>query len=618
MKSRNLIKKDLSLTVIRATTRKYWKLWAFAILIGIIVGIEALIFYAFLDLVRSFSYGVLGIDIGRPAGEPNFFNLDLLLPRISSPLNVVLIVVLPTIGGLLSGLITYCLPPDERSGESSVYIRAFHHKYGVLSDHLPIIRLCASAFFVGMGCSAGREGPIVQIGAASASLLSRKGNLTPRERELLFVAGAAAGIGGIFRAPLGGALFGIEVLYRHDYEGVAFPLAVVSSIISWLIFSLCTGWTPMFSAPRIRLGLKEVPLYIILGICCGLLARFYVKIFNYIKSLFDKLPVKDYVKPAIGGFVVGILAIICMIIVGKPYIFGTGYGPLQLVMSGELFQYLPAKDLMIILFMLLLIVFLKIIATAASLGSKGSGGVFAPSIAIGGFFGAAAGMLFKVFFPDYIINDIGIFVILGMASFFGAAANVPLAAITMTAEITWDFSILVPAIITVGVSYLVALESTVYSEQVENMLSSPVHIADEIFYVLRNLRVKDILSPDSQVFIMEDTPAEEAMNLMMKLQRTVLPVADKDGKYLGIVDIYDLTSLLSRGKQKPVREVIREIMIYAYPEEPLILTLSKATKNRLQAIPVVDPITKKIIGEVTYHDMIKALYAKLEEIGVLR
>jgi len=590
-------------------------------MVAVISSLEAIIFYLFLNTITELSYDLLDFEIEALEEEPDliFFEIDDNFYQTLSSWNFLLVLIFPTIGGILSGLITYVLPPMERSGESSVYIRAFHRNHCILSNHLSMIRLFASSFFIGMGCSAGREGPAVQIGAATSVFLSRKFRLSARERELLFIAGAAAGIGGIFRAPFGGALFGVEVLYKHDYEGEALPYAIIASIISFSLFSLITGWTPMFKAPSVYLSLKELPLYFVLGICCGLLARAYVAILNKSRDVFLKLKIKDYLKTAIGGLITGIIGFLCVIIIGAPYILGPGYEVIQLALNGDLFHHLSeiaSSSLFIMLLMIGVIISFKMLATAASLGSMGSGGAFAPSITVGGLIGAMLGLIYKIFFPQYMVNEIGVFVIIGMASFFAAAANVPLAAIVMTAEITWDFNILIPAVIAVGVSYLIAAEQSIYQEQVSNKLSSPVHLIDDLFYAFRNLRVKDILSPDSKLYLKEDTSIERAINIMMKSQRMQLPVVDDKERCIGIVGIFNLISLVSADKKRPVKESIKKIAICVTPEEPLLFAIAKALRGHIMVLPVVDPHTNKIIGEITYHDMIKAFYAKLSELGI--
>ena len=592
----------------------YWyspKLVTLVIVVGILAGIGSILFYILLEFFNEFFSTLLGIDIGKPAGEPELFNFKEFLSFVPYPINLLLVLLAPAFGGFISGILTYFLAPEAKGEGVDAVIKAFHRKFGVISGRVPIIKSVSSAIFIGSGGSVGREGPIAQIAAGVASLLADKTRISPRERELLVVVGMSAGIGGLFRAPAGGALFGIEVLYKRDYESDALPYAIIASFLAFSIFCVFAGWRPMFAAPQYTISFREIPFYVILGIVCGLFARLYIVIYEHCEKFFSKLNMKDYIKPVIGGLIVGVLAILTSILVGEPYIFGSGYGPLQLILNKELFLKTSIA-------IILLIAILKMVATSVSIGSGGSGGAFAPSVTIGGFIGGVVGAILKTFFPQYIVNDIGIFAIVGMASFFAAAANVPLTAIIMTAEITWDFSILAPAIIAVGISYLIAFEPSIYREQVPDRPSSPVHMADHLFLVFRNLRVKDILSPDTMVVIKADTPAEEAMNIMIRNQRMYLPVVDENGKCIGIVDIFDLTSLMARNKRKLVKEVVRKAAICVYPDEPLLLALAKAKKANINVLPVIDPKTKKTIGEVSYHDMIKAFYAKLGELGLLK
>ena len=250
--------------------------------------------------------------------------------------------VLPTIGGLLSGLITYCLPPDERSGESSVYIRAFHHKYGVLSDHLPIIRLCASAFFVGMGCSAGREGPIVQIGSALGSTVGQLFKMSGERVKILVGCGAAAGISATFNAPIAGVFFALEIILG-DFTINAFSPVILSSVIATVISRAFLGNYPAFIVPAYDLvSVWEMPLYIGLGLVAGMFSVLFIKVLYKSEDIFEALRINNLLKPALGGLMLGIIGIF------YPQLFGVGYATISLALHGEM-----------VIWVLLLLVFLK-------------------------------------------------------------------------------------------------------------------------------------------------------------------------------------------------------------------------------------------------------------------
>jgi len=434
---------------------EYIRKWTLlAILIGMVSGVAAIIFYEAIKICNKiFLEYIAGYVPPTPAGEGNLMPL---FPR-----NPILIPLATTLGGLLSGIIVYSLAPEAEGNGTDAAIDAYHNKEGEIRPRVPIVKLIASAITIGSGGSAGRGGPVAQIGAGFGSFLAKLLHLEPHDRRIALAAGMGAGVGSIFKAPFGGGLLAAEILYTNDFEvEVLFP-AFIASVISYIIFGYIEGWEPIFSCANVTTScdLISVLLYAALGITCGLVGIVYVKSFYGIKDLFEHLSVPKFIKPAIGGFFVGIIGIFF------PQVLEMGYGWLQILMNEDL-RFIPVS-------ILLILVGLKILATSLSIGSGGSGGVFAPSLVIGGFLGAAMWFIFKAIFSTQI--SLASFVIVGMMAFFGGVGKVPIAAMLMVSEMTGTYSLLVPSMVATSIAYVITGKNTLYRSQPRSKADSPAH-----------------------------------------------------------------------------------------------------------------------------------------------
>ena len=310
-------------------------------------------------------------------------------PGLLGDLHTWYLVAIPTIGGLIAGLITYRYAPEAVGEGTDAVIDSYHQQQGQIRGRIPIVKTIASAITIGTGGSAGREGPITQIGAGFGSYLAGKLKLDDNGRRMMLLCGAAGGIGSIFRAPLGGALFAISVLYKRDSEFESLVPAFISSIIAYSVFCSVFGWGSLFTTPDYTFTHPaELVFDATLGILCGLVGILHIKIFHGIRDLFKKWGIKNHFKPMIGGLLLGLLVLFVHQSCGCGYIiFGGGYESIQSAIDGEL-----AVEVLILL------VLAKILATSFTLGSGGSGGVFAPSLAVGATLGGAFGIVAHVLF----------------------------------------------------------------------------------------------------------------------------------------------------------------------------------------------------------------------------
>lgn len=507
--------------------------WIFyCILVGVLAGLAALLFSLSLDAVEEITLNQLaGIDLPEPGGEHNLIKVKMpvLFQGTISIQSYWLIVILPAIGALVSGLLVYHFAPEaEGSGTDSV-IRAFHKNKGRIKPAVPIVKLLASSFTIGTGGSAGREGPIAQIGAGIGSYLSDTFKLSERERKILLMAGMGAGIGAIFKAPIGGALFAIEVMYRKDMESEGVVATIISSIIGYSVYASFDGWDSIFTFQSLSFtNPYELPLYIILALIVMVAGIIYAKIFSKVREQFQKLEIPRYVKPALGGLLVGGVAFFF------PAILGSGYGHLQAALNGNL----------TISFMLLLVV-LKMIATAFTVQSGGSGGVFAPSLVIGGLLGGVVGLGVNTLFPGTLANPAA-FVLVGMGSFFAGAANVPVSSTILITEMSKSYGLIVPLIFASVIAYLGAQNWSIYQEQIEDRQASTAYRGAFLQDVLKSVRVRSAYQRVKNLQVVNiRNNTHQILQIFGRSETLVLPVENDEKKIVGMVSLYDVRSLLS-------------------------------------------------------------------------
>ena len=276
----------------------------YSVSIGFASGLMACLIFFLLEWTTFFCMELLaGCSGTKPAGEH-------LVPLVSqTPFRPWVLFLLPALGGILSGVIVYTWAPEAEGHGTDAFIDAFHNKNGYIRTRVPYVKGLASVITIATGGSAGREGPIAQVGAGIGSWVGRVFHLDARERRLMLLAGCAAGLGAIFRAPLGGALTSIEVLYREDFEAEGIILSIISSVVGYAIFSTIFGYEPVFQTDPVRFSnALELFFYAALALVCVPFGYAYVKIFYGLRDFFfRKLPLRRIVVPAIGGLLTGLV-----------------------------------------------------------------------------------------------------------------------------------------------------------------------------------------------------------------------------------------------------------------------------------------------------------------------
>lgn len=578
-------------------TKKKASITFYIILVGIIAGLGSVAFQYLCQIgVHFFLDFLAGYRPPATAGETELFN------PTSTPFNRWLLLFLPAIGGLVSGWIAYTFAPEAGGHGTDAAIEAYHNKGGFIRGRIPIVKSITSAITITTGGSGGREGPIAQIGAGFGSFLATKLGLGVRERRILMAAGMGAGIGSIFRAPLAGALFVSEVLYRDpEFESDVIIPTGIASIIAYCIFCMFFGWGSLFDTEDFIFNNPlELGPYAILSLVLVAGGILYIKCFYGVHHVFSKIKIPNYFKPAIGGLLTGIIGFFL------PQTLSFGYGYSQ----QTLYNQLPAL-------LLFGIAFGKILTTSFSIGSGGSGGVFGPSIVIGGAFGGAVGRIFHILMPG-IVTHPGAFVVVGMAGFFTIVSKTPISTIIFVSEMTNSYHLLLPSFLVCLLGYVLSRKYTIFIKQVKSRIDSNAHRGEFFVDVLEKLKVSDLLSSlRSYDAVPENMAFSDFKHLFSDSSQHYFPVVDSLGKLKGIFSVNDVRGVLFNQEIDNVvmmKDIGTTDIIFVTPSDDLNEALKKFTIRNIQSIPVVmDDDHSKLIGMLDRREVIRVYNKKIEE-----
>ncbi len=452
-----------------------------------------------------------------------------------------LLLVFPAFGALLAGIISTRLAPETLGGGSDAIIEAFHQHRGIVRKRVAFVKAVVSILTLGMGGSGGREGPTMQMGGAIGSFVGQALRVTDRERRILLVAGTAAGMAAVFRTPLGAALLAVEVLHRDDFETDALVPAVLASVVSYSTFIAFFGERTLFAHARTYpFTPVHLPLYALMALLVSIVASAFLSTMRLVQGMTARVRVPAWCKPGLGGLALGVFATPVIVLIGPHLgqpgqgmgILGGGYGAAQIAITGADWFPLGWRGAEI----LGLLGAVKIIATCLTVGSGGSAGDFGPSLVIGGLFGGAFGQAAQVLFHDPRI-DPGAFALVGMGTFYGGLAHVPIASLVMTCELAGSYDLLVPLMLAEGIAFVALRNRSLYHAQVPTKRDSPAHREDLIFDVLTGIHVNDVLVRDRPYAVFTTrTPAREVVQkAAVSAWQDVFPVLGDDGKVVGMV-----------------------------------------------------------------------------------
>lgn len=572
-----------------------WYLIMLAAVIGSITGLCAIGFKWMLDSSADF-----GADIQRT------------FPFWTLPL-------LPMAGALLTGLIVHVISPETRGHGVPEVIDAVYRKGGKIPPRIAITKALGSALTIGSGGSAGAEGPIVQIGAAIGSFNAQVLKISREHSVTLLGCGAAAGIASVFNAPIAGVFFTLEILLR-DFSLRTFTPIVVSSVFSTAVTQAVLGKNEAIFAVSDTLAsyqftISELPGYLVLGLLCGVVAVGFIRMLYYSEDAFGKLRIHPVIKPVVGAAMLGLLGMLFLLMLPAsskteiPNFFGNGYRTITELLRPEYYGVNAAEldaHVHTTIWMLLVLVVFKAVATCFTLGSGGSGGVFAPSL----FLGASAGAAFGV-----ILETIGIlpeaaspasYALVGMAAVVAGTTHAPLTAILILFELTRDIYVLLPIMLAAVVSTVLAqllCKDSIYSLKLRRRGLLIGTMAD--MTVLRRLTARDI-KPIPHVQVHPEDPLQKLLELRDAYKVVDFIVVDHDGNYLGLVTGEDMRTALIEREAIPyllVEELMRRDLPVIYEDETLDRVLQKFSKHDVSSLALIDGASteknKRVLGRIT-------------------
>ena len=446
-----------------------------SVFLGVVGGLSAQVFIWMLGISQS-------LFLTRLAGyvPPEISQNGVVVRAAFGGHGMWLLPVATTLGGLISGILVYRLAPETEGHGTDTVVKAVHWTGSVLRARVAPVKMIASAITIGSGGSAGREGPTALIAAGFGSMYASILKRPERERRLLVLMGMAAGLSAIFRSPIGTAIFAVEVLYGGmQFESDALLYCMLSAIVAYVVNGWFVGWQSLFQIPAHLggTGIGDYGRYVALGVASGLVATVLPEIFYRTRDLFAIIPIPVWIKPAVGGLALGILAL------WLPQVLGGGYSWIQEAIDGGLALHIAA-----------VLIIAKMVAMSLTVSSGGSGGVFAPTLFVGAMLGAT--------FSGILHHAPASLVVIGMAAVFGGAARVPIATLLMVAEMTGGYQLLVPAGLAVMLSFLIQINlsrylryGSLYEAQVAGWADSPAHRAENVRMAIRLLNEGKVVLP---------------------------------------------------------------------------------------------------------------------------
>ena len=543
-----------------------------AILIGILGGYGALLFRYAIKATQFIFYQNTG----------DFLTFAHTLPFY-------LKIALPALGGLIVGPLVYFGAREAKGHGVPVVMEAVALRDGHIRPRVAFVTILASGITIGSGGSVGREGPIVQIGSSIGSTIGQLLKAPPLRQRTLVGCGAAAGLAATFNAPIAGALFAAEVILG-EFGLATFSPVVLSSVTATTISRHYFGDFPAFIIPTYKLvSLWEFLFYPVLGVIVGLVSLLFILTVNKSEDLFDALKMPEYLKPALGGLMLG-----CMLIVW-PNVFGVGYGSINLSLTNQL----P-------FILLLSLVFVKILATSITVGSGGSGGIFAPSLFIGAMTGGFFGWAVHEYFP-LITADSGAYALVAMGAVVAGTTHAPITAMIIIFELTSTYEIILPLMITCMLSTLITTSLKRDSIYTSKLARKGVEITQGWEQsVLRSLKVRDVAS-DHVVTVPEDMYLVDIVEMLKAENVSYLHMVGEDGRLSGIISFTDIRSALQeKGLEYLViaRDVATTNIISITPSDNIQDALYKMGRNGISHLPVVEEEdNRKVVGTLNKKDV---------------
>lgn len=508
--------------------------------------------------------------------------------------HVILICIIPMVGGLLLIPMALLFKREEVYGYGfPKFLKVVALKGAIFKLRNLFIKGLAASITLGIGGSAGQEGPIAIIGGTIGSWIGQLLKVSTMQMKVLVASGVAAGIASTFNAPIAGVFFAFEIVMLGNYELTNFAPVVLASALGTVTTRVLLGAEPAFTIPPYHLtSIWEIFLYIILGFLSAILGVYFVRLFYFTKDIFEKISLPPLLKPAFGGLLVGIIGI------KFPQVFGNGYEFAQKALFGQM-----SWTLLLALFIF------KMVATSITLGSGGAGGVFAPLIYIGIMMGGVYGCLVHSLFPGFTASP-EVYALVGMGSFLAAATHAPLTGLFLLFELSGDYQVIIPGMIACIIGSVAAhvlqpdsIDTVELTRQGINL-----HQGRDI-NVLRTIPVKEVMIKEMEPFP-EDLPLHQILNRAKESVQSYFPVISRNGELLGVISLRDIRPLLMEEELMYLiiaKDIVDENYLYLTPEDTLDTAMKKFALKDLGQLPVVDAENpRKLLGMLKRTDVINA------------
>jgi CIC family chloride channel protein len=568
-------------TLDRAKVAEHTFMVVAAVAVGVAAGYGAVALRTLIEWVQHMGFGVSGENLGAadlPAWQ---------------------ILLVPAVGGLLAGPVIYLLAREAKGHGVPQVMEAVAVREGVMRPRVAVAKTLASALTIGSGGSSGREGPIVQIGSAIGSSVGQVLRMSGRRLRTLVGCGAAGGIAAAFNAPVAGALFSLEIILG-DFGVSHFSPIVISSVTATVISRHYYGDFPAFQAPPYNLvSAWELLLYGVLGVLAGVLALVYERTLHGTEALFDRrVPGPAWLKPAMGGALLGVLAL------QFPQVLGVGYGAIGAALEGEMALWLLAA-----------LAGAKILATSLTLGSGGSGGIFAPSLFMGAMSGGFVGTLAHRFLPDTTAGP-GAYALVGMGAMVAGVTHAPITAIVMLFELTSSYTIILPLMISCIIATVVAQRLDPESIYTRKLVDRGIEIRrGKDVNVLRAIQVQDVFQPGIATVSRTET-LRHLMERLAELPHAHLYLADDNGRFTGMVTVQNVRRMLVHHHELrdllTASDVEEPSLAYVTPNDSADDALRLLRKESTDELPVVDPNDPGVLlGTVSRRTLLDAYYREV-------
>jgi H+/Cl- antiporter ClcA len=485
------------------------------------------------------------------------------------------VILIPPIGGLLVGIMIYLWEPTLKGHGIPEAMEAVLVGKSLVRMRVGVLKPLATAFAIGTGGPFGAEGPIIQTGAAFGSIFAQATKLTPYQRRVLLASGAAAGMAATFVAPFAGILVAIELLL-FEFRARSFIPVAISSVVATTVAVHFRGWAPLFPTPAFSLkSMQELWLFALMGLIMGLIGIGMIRALFWMEELFDNhFPLRPRLiwAPAFGALMLGIIGYF------YPQVFGTGYDTIRDMLNDRLSTGT-----------LLGVSLAKFWALVISLGSGTTGGVFAPSLIVGGGIGAAYAQAWHHFFPNFV-SDPALYALVAMAAVFGGIARAPFTSIVFLFELSRNPNALLPLVVCCVVSdgfvRLFSAESIMTGKLIKRGL---IVRQDYSVPVLMRSWIEQVMQKNFTVVRPDDEVREVVRDVTLEAAG-LIPVVEKNGHLVGIIEAHDL--LKGVDSNLKVQDIARQDYVLARPGQTVDEVTRQMVRLNAESVVVVEPDEK--------------------------